>query len=284
MITICGSGFGLYGYLPAVISHGVVLPFRYKKKIAQMPQARVLSDRVHWIADDKTALEQADSIIIAIPPEHQPTVAQAALGMLNINRLVLEKPLAPTPTTALELLDRLEDSGKEFRINYAFRFTDWGEQLLRNKYKDKLTIEWRFMAHHFKHQLHNWRRDAATGGGALRFYGIHLVALLAEMGYSTVITSETDAESARWEATLAGSHLPNCHLLIDTMATQDKFTVTAGGTTLANQASVFSITDPNFDMRVPALVKLYASFSTQQPDWYRATILLWKNLESTSST
>ena len=277
MITIRGSGFGLYGYLPAVIGHGVVLPLRYKDKLSQMPQARVLSDQVQWVADDQTAQEQADTIIIAIPPEHQPSVAHAALALPNINRLVLEKPLAPTPAAALELLNELEDSGKEFRIDYIFRFTDWGKKLLQEKSEDKLTIEWRFMAHHFKHQLNNWRRNEATGGGALRFYGIHLVALLAEMGYSKVIASETDEESARWEATLAGSHLPDCHLLVDTKATQDKFIVTAGDTTLADQDSVFSITDPSFDVRVPVLVKLYASFADEQPDWYRAVILLWQN-------
>ena len=77
MITIRGSGFGLYGYLPAVIGHGVVLPLRYKDKLSQMPQARVLSDQVQWVADDQTAQEQADTIIIAIPPEHQPSVADA---------------------------------------------------------------------------------------------------------------------------------------------------------------------------------------------------------------
>ena len=244
-----------------------------------MPQARVLSDQVHWVADDQTAQKQADTMIIAMPPEYQPGMAQTALALPNINRLVLEKPLASTPAGALELLDKLEDSAKEFRISYIFRFTDWGKRLLQEKSRDKLTIEWRFMAHHFKHQLNNWRRDGATGGGALRFYGIHLIALLAEMGYSKVIATETDKESALWAATLAGSDLTNCHLVVDAKAAQDKFIVTVDDRILANQASVFSVTDPNFDLRVPVLVKLYASFSNAQPDWYRAAILLWQSIE-----
>jgi hypothetical protein len=99
------------------------------------------------------------------------------------------------------------------------------------------------------------------------------------MGYSKVICTETDKESALWEATLAGSHLPNCHLVVDAKATRDKFSVTVDDRTLANQDSVFSITDPNFDVRVPVLVKLYASFSDKQPDWYRAAILLWQSIE-----
>jgi len=276
MITIRGAGFGLYGYLPAVIEYGVVLPRRYKEKLAQMPQARVLADQVRWVADDRTAQEQADTMIIAVPPEHQPRVARAALVLPNIERLILEKPLATVPAAALELLDELEHSGKEFRIGYLFRFTDWGQRLLQGKFEEKVTIEWHFMAHHFKHQLNNWRRDEAAGGGALRFYGIHLLALLAEMGYSKVIASETNEESSRWEAKLTSSHQPDCYLLVDTRATENKFVVTADGTTLANQPGVFSPTDPTFDSRVPVLVKLYASFAEERPGWYRSVILLWQ--------
>jgi hypothetical protein len=105
-----------------------------------MPQARVLSDQVHWVADDQTAQQQADTIIIAIPPEHQPGMAQTVLALPNINRLVLEKPLAPTPATALELLDDLEDSGKEFRIAYIFRFTDWGRNFYRKRPRTSLRL------------------------------------------------------------------------------------------------------------------------------------------------
>jgi len=279
MITIIGSGFGLYGYLPAVIKSGVVLPLRYKEKLDQMPQAKQVADLVQWVADDQTARAMADTAIIAVPPEYQPKILDEILVLPNIQRIALEKPLAPTPDIALAMMEKLERSGKQFRIDYIFRFTDWGEKLLAMPPDQKLNIEWQFMAHHFAHQLNNWRRYSETGGGAVRFYGIHFIALLAEMGYTEVISSETDKKSSRWKATFTGPHLPDCHLLVDTKATNNKFTVKAGDTVLAEQESVFVSTDPNFDVRVPVVAKFYASFADEPPKWYRAAILLWKNIE-----
>jgi len=40
-------------------------------------------------------------------------------------------------------------------------------------------------ADHFKNNKDNWKRDHKQGGGPLRFYGIHLIAVLAELGYTS---------------------------------------------------------------------------------------------------
>jgi hypothetical protein len=45
-----------------------------------------------------------------------------------------------------------------------------------------IRVDWRFLAHHHRYSLANWKRQPAESGGALRFYAIHLVAWLARAG------------------------------------------------------------------------------------------------------
>lgn len=59
----------------------------------------------------------------------------------------------------------------------------------------------------------------AQGGGALRFYGIHLIALLAEWGYTTaarsVVHDDGEAGAPAWQAAIVGPGLPPVHVAID---------------------------------------------------------------------
>lgn len=240
-----------------------------------MPQAKVLVGRVIWVADDATARSQADTAIIAVPPEHQPKILDELLTLPNIKRITLEKPLAPTPAEAEQMMEKLEKSGKEFRIDYIFRFTDWGEKLLVRPITEALTIEWQFMAHHFANDLMNWRRDGEQGGGAMHFYGIHFIALLAELGYTEVISSTLSTESGRWEATFSGHNLPPCHLVVDSKSSDTRFVVAVGDTVVTDQSTVFVHLDKNWDMRVPYIQKFMASFNEPALSWYQSVITLW---------
>lgn len=279
MITVIGSGFGLYGYLPAVSPQGVVLPLRYKEKLMQMPQAKFFTDSVHWVADEQTALEMADTAVIAVPPAHQSEILSKVLAQPNIARLILEKPLAVNPELSERILESLQESGKDFRINYTFRFTEWGAKLLQNKSKEELIIEWHFLAHHFKHDLNNWRRNHDEGGGVLRFYAIHFIALLAEMGYTEVVQSEMDKDAAQITLTLIGEGLPLCHLVVDSHDAQEKFFIKIGNTEIVSQPSVFTPIAEAVDIRVPLIAKLLDSFSDPKPHWYGAVIKLWNSIE-----
>ncbi len=163
-----------------------------------------------------------------------------------------------------------------------------------------ISIHWSFLAHHFRHDLQNWKRSNAAGGGALRFYGIHLVALFAEIGYQEVNMSRTfglfEDEIEKWSAVFTGSGLPECMVLVDTKATISKFHVEQIINTIDGKiTTIFAdLNDPfdsglevfqkdNIDQRVPILNKLCRSLWQEEEneyEWYDATITLWKAIEA----
>src|ERR1700682_547845 len=132
MFTIVGSGFGLYGYLPALIEtfgEPVVLPQAYREKISARPELRGYLDDIRWAADMQAALGTATGAVVATPPRRQQEVVTLCQGLPALSMLVLEKPVAVTPAAANEMLHALRRAGKRFRIGYTLLHTDWGERL-----------------------------------------------------------------------------------------------------------------------------------------------------------
>jgi predicted dehydrogenase len=223
------------------------------------------------------------------------TFLKECLSRPNIRHLLLEKPLAPSPHLGSTLLKRLIDSRKAFRIGYIFRHTKWGMPLLAALREDRLagqlTIRWTFLAHHFGQDLASWKRYSDDGGGAIRFYGIHLISLLADCGYSDVVLSQalgpSPNECEKWRAVFAGPHLPRCEVLIDTRSDDRAFHVEldsgAGAKTFAALSDPFD-SDPRSasdDRRVSALRKLCRSIRDDRNDYadYEATNDLWGIVE-----
>ena len=306
--AVFGSGFGLYGYVPALVGGchvGVVLPAAYRETFDRRPELAPYRASVDWAADDAAALDRAEGVVLARRPADNHTAALACLERPGIASLLLEKPIAPDPAEADRLLDRLVRSGIAFRIGYLFRFTPWGRTLLDHKALDPdglLEIEWHFMAHHFRHDLDNWKRDPAAGGGPLRFYGIHLLALLAEMGYRTAVESRMSllpgmppAKAAyRWRATFTGPGLPTCRIDVNSAAPTATFRVTQSGATGTASVRWVDLSDPfeggvasrhaADDRRVPLLARhcdeLLANVGTASiHEVYGRTNSLWSEAE-----
>ena len=122
MFTIFGSGFGIYGYLPALAEHlgeEVVLPKAYETKVRSRPELGGTLSRIRWVKDHDEALALADGAVIATPPQFQGGIVERCLSLPNIKRLALEKPLAVTPGLAASLLSRLDASGVQYVIAYT---------------------------------------------------------------------------------------------------------------------------------------------------------------------
>ncbi len=305
MIAILGSGFGLYGYLPALVGgcgQRVVLPESYRARFCERPELARFAGSVQWERDAATALDCAEGVVIALRPLDQNSWIDHCLEQVNIRRLVLEKPLADSPETAAVLSGGLDRSRKVVRMGYTFRYTPWGKQLkdsLRGEKESRaVSIQWRFLAYHFRHDLKNWKRFSVSGGGAIRFYGIQLIALLAEIGYRDVISSRSFGPSVneveKWTASFAGSRLPKCDILINTRAGSPHFYVELlAASSLEVDAVLANLTDPfdpmgeacpqeGLDRRVPALTSLCCSLweqSTEGHSWYEHTINLWRFVE-----
>lgn len=306
MIAVFGSGFGLYGYLPALVKgcgQRVILTERHRHAFNERPELRRFADAIEWKRDEAQALDFADGVVLALPPRQQVHWAAQCLGYRKVQRLLLEKPLAPSPAVAAGLLDDLGRSGIRVRIGYTFRYTDWGERLRaalkRSASTGRLRFEWSFLAHHFRHDLDGWKRFTHAGGGAIRFYGIQLIALLAELGYRVVNLSDSSGVSpdviVKWTASFGGRGLPECECAIDTRNPVEKFSVALGcGPTSEPDVVLGNLTDPfelpgtvfpELDRRVPVLTRLCRSLWEEDVDhreWYKATIELWRQIEETN--
>jgi hypothetical protein len=303
--AIIGSGFGLYGYLPALAAEykgRIALPERYRQRFFSRPELAPYEERVRWVKDEETALGCAEGVVLTLPPTEQAKWVRRCFAHSNVVRLLLEKPLAPSPDDGGRLLENLHSSDKVFRIGYIFRYTAWGKLLLdalssKRGSGRRLSMHWTFLAHHYRHDLNSWKRFSVEGGGAIRFYGIHVIALLAEAGYSQVATSfaptQAGGEVERWTATFAGTGLPECHVLVDTRSPMNRFLVqetasdgrTGLDVSLSNPFEASRQTEDlnGQDERVPVLRKLCRSLWDRQRDqngWYDATIALWRRVET----
>lgn len=297
-VAILGSGFGLYGYLPALVGLGcaVVLPQRYRAVLEDRNELADFARVVEWVADEGAALDRAEAVVLARRPADQAGMMADILRRPHLQRLLLEKPLAPDPEEAERLQAALQASGKLFRTGYILGFTDWGQRLIAqsrdSQARGDLAIRWSFRAHHYATGRHNWKRAHAEGGGALRFYGIQLIAIAAEMGFDralrSTITAAPPGEVESWSASLADKAGRRCELSIDSHTEPNCFEITSpamGGTQQLDNPFAGTIAE-EADRRVPLLSSMCAEMlSSAQPalPHHLQTVALWQAIEATTT-
>lgn len=300
-IAILGSGFGLYGYLPALVAHcgqRVVLPERYRQRLEERSELAQYASHVEWATDEWSALRAASGAVLALCPAMQSHWLAVCLKQPRLERLFLEKPLATEPGSARRWHERLEQSGKVVRIAYLFRHLDWAAQLrncIFSAAPRSVSIVWRFLAHHVRYQIDTWKRDHEQGGGAIRFYGIHVIALLAELGYSRVVESWTCepvvGEISHWHAVFSGAAVPRCDVEVDSAAAESWFSISSdsaqGIAFHHGEADPFPAARAanaagNADRRVDVLGRFcQAAWSDPRPmrAFYKRAIDLWEQVE-----
>lgn len=298
--AIFGSGFGLYGYLPALVTgcdQAVYLPERYRVRLKEREDVRRFGDIVKWCFDEKAVLKEVDALVLAQRPADQVNWIRECVNKSNVRALLLEKPLAPSPEAASHVLDVLEMSRKKYRIGYNFRFMPWAavlkQQLRSAPAAGYLTIDWQFRAHHYANDLRNWKRFVSAGGGALRFFGIHLIGLLAEIGFDNVVASTVSAsepdECELWSAAFIGPGLPECRVRVRSNAARQCFSIDQTDDHLRVERLV-DLSDPfetnadalGFDRRVGILTELCKDLidgAALSYPWYRQSVRLWDMAE-----
>jgi predicted dehydrogenase len=291
-VAILGSGFGLYGYLPALqaLPCRVLLPERYRTNVESREELSGFAAGIAWVADESVAIDLADALVVARRPADQSDLIARILHKPRLKRLLLEKPLAQNPVLAAQLQGQIESSGKILRMGYTFGFTGWGRDLTARAAaaSGDIRIRWRFRAHHYATNRSNWKRFSSEGGGALRFYGIQLISLLADIGFDRVSASSTVSaqpdEVDGWRATLLNEKGARCELELDSNSAQTEFSVHAPTLSFAT-----SLPDPfgeplngAQDRRVPVISSLcrevLTTEQTPHPSYGR-TIALWRAIE-----
>jgi len=310
MTGIIGSGFGIYGYLPAVLfeDENVCLLEKARDKFLTRNELAQFSSKIMWINNLEYFLNRIDSLIISVPPLYQSEILNKSLDFSNIKNIIIEKPIAHSPDKSIRILNNLKRLNKNFRIGYSFLYTPWYESL-SNQFENRkiderydLSIVWNFKAHHYKNDLVNWKRYCSKGGGVIRFYGIQLIAVLGSLEFNEIVESQIIGQSkddiSYWKST-SKDFLGNvCHLLIDTDSTEEKFEILLFKNKLGlqplfslNTNSPFNYQEnifQNLDNRVSILNKLYIdlkkSYITEiKFNQYQSINHLWGSYENISS-
>lgn len=196
---VLGGGFGVYGWLPAAVlvpGAEVTTLARYETRLRARPELAHLPATVRFVDEIEDLLEVSDCLIIARRPADQARTARDVIRRSWQGYLVLEKPLAPDPPRAHALLGALSEAKLQVLTGFLMDRTEWGRALAESLLGDRPThveITWRFLAHHYRYSLDSWKRRPSDGGGALRFFAIHLIALLARFGDWTVLECSASA-------------------------------------------------------------------------------------------
>lgn len=178
---ILGRGFGLYGYLPALARLGVkeiLLDPAYAETLHARAELQTYNQLVRYCEFSLKEAQDKNLLVVSArrPRDQEDLLASLhGSGMDLQATLLLEKPLALDANRGLAILETLSKQKINFRINYIFQFLNWYRALQLDQ---PIQIKWEFQAHHFKKNLEVWKRNSASGGGALRFFGTHLLYLV----------------------------------------------------------------------------------------------------------
>jgi predicted dehydrogenase len=294
MTGIIGAGFGLYGYFPAVVkTEGKAALLEEAREIfTSRPELQKYKENIHWYDDVDSILSAIDKLIVCVPPKIQEGYFDKIIGSINISNVIFEKPIASTPELSHEIISRLLDTTKTFRIGYTFLYTEWFTNFNKEAVKDtNVEISWKFKAHHYKYNIENWKRNNSDGGGVIRFFGIHLFPLLVSFGFTKVISSKTHGENGNdlqnWEAIFENKDGFKCKVLVDSNSDEEHFIINTENEELINFVSPFETANNSIhteDNRVVILERLLKSLNNKEENsnkfsLYKASNNLWMRTE-----
>ena len=179
-VGIIGSGFGLYGLLPAFhATQGckvIAICGRRTTQLVSYCQSiglkKIYSDWQKMLDEEKL-----DAVAIAVVPSAQYEIAKTAIkkGL----HIFAEKPLAVTYLQTKKLLNLAEKKKIKHMVDFLFpEIEGWKKvkQFLEKKTFGKLKqvcLNWDFLSYDIKNKRSSWKTDVSKGGGALSFYFSH---------------------------------------------------------------------------------------------------------------
>ena len=179
---ILGSGFGMYGYAPAVrqIGYPVLTLARYKDSLFARPELkRNLNDFI-FFENEQDLIEQSDCLVIARQPSNQFRLVMDYIDILATKKtLFLEKPLSNSLVNSSIMLNLIEQEEIPFTVAYLFKYSAWfrlfHSAVLETNHD--ISIEWEI-----PRTSSDWKNSAPDGGGPLNFYGVHFLWMLVHFG------------------------------------------------------------------------------------------------------
>ena len=290
MFGILGKGFGLYGYLPAIVNLGesVGTLSIYKSFIEARDDISSLSKYIQYFDNQDELIDRSNSLVVARRPEDQYRLVEEILRKNIKLNLCLEKPLTHSCVTSRYLANKLQEAQYQYRLGYTVEFTDWFFDIVNlfnnQSFKHlELEISWNFHAHHYKNEINTWKRNPLQGGGAFKFYGTHLVYLLANIGKWNSVKMESFRYSLEDEYMflISGNNKTNKFNISCNSCSVDKTIFDVNVKSSGKVIYHCNLEDPLFrnssireqDSRIPMLRELINSINSEK-DYYE----LYSNL------
>ena len=292
---ILGGGFGLYGYLPAIAglkNTKVVVLEKHLPFLESRSELKRYAPIIKLVKSRDDILLQADSLVFAVPPRIQEELLQQIDPIQRYKFLLLEKPLAVNPGAAFEVLKKSVEIASFVRVGYSFLSSTWGETIRRSDLllsNGNCEISWKFFAHHFRSQMSSWKGDHEQGGGALRFYGIHLIAYFESINQTSVeysrLICNKHRSPKRWQARFKILNGAKITVDLDSHSQIESFEIYT-----SNDICNFKIPNPfssensekDEDSRIPVLIRLLETLKLSNSEVYKFYFRvnqLWTDVE-----
>jgi D-xylose 1-dehydrogenase (NADP+, D-xylono-1,5-lactone-forming) len=184
-IAFIGSGFGLYGLLPAFykIKQCNIIAYCGKKTERSLNYCSSINlNRIYDKWEDVFLNEKIDAIAIAVTPIQQYEIARYAL--INGIHVFAEKPLALNYKQAKELTELSIKNNIITAVDFIFpeipAFIEVKRLIKTGELGDlkSISIAWKFLSYDLKNNINGWKTNSDLGGGALSFYCSHILYYL----------------------------------------------------------------------------------------------------------
>lgn len=184
-VGIIGSGFGLYGLLPAFNSTPEckvtsICGEKTERLVKYCQSIGLTNIYTNW--QEMLDKEKLDAVAIAVTPSAQYEIAKVAIK--NGLHIFAEKPLAANYKQTKELLDLAKKQKIVHTVDFVFpEVGEWKKvkELLDKKIYGKLKqihSSWDFLSYDIKNKISSWKTDVKEGGGVLSFYFSHCLYYL----------------------------------------------------------------------------------------------------------
>ena len=179
-VAIVGSGFGMYGLLPAFsrIKECKVVSICGKNSEMMLNNCKKLGLNRYTDWRKMLQKEKPDAVAIAVIPSHQYEIARYALE--NGMAVFAEKPLTTSFDTSLELNKLAKKKRMPNMLDFLFpEIPEWhaAKKAIENGLIGeilKVNVDWTFLSYDLMNHIKSWKTDVKQGGGALSFYFSHV--------------------------------------------------------------------------------------------------------------
>ncbi len=180
-VAIVGSGFGMYGLMPAFsgVDGCKVVSICAKKSARLLKSCEVLGvERTYNDWKQMLQREKPDAVAIAVVPKHQYEIAKYALE--NGIAVFAEKPLTTSRDTSLDLYSIAKKSSLPNMVDFLFpEIQEWimAKKTIESGKIGKvisINVIWNLLSYDIKNNIKSWKTDVREGGGALMFFVSHV--------------------------------------------------------------------------------------------------------------